>query len=122
MKIELKNYLSKNEVKYCLIGKIKGLAQENKRANQLIKNKKYREGKAWILYRRTEALGISTRYHLLAYAYLTGTYYSALEAKCREDNKPKAGKIFEIVKSHLSEYSLSYNKISEESITKWLEN
>lgn len=122
MKIELKNYLHKNEVKYCLVGKIKGLAEENKRANHLIKNKKYREGKVWILYRRRDALGVSVRYHLLAYAYLSGKHYSKLEGKCRDDNKPKAKTIFDIVKNHLSEYSLSYNKISEESIAKWLEN
>ena len=122
MKTELKNYLYKNEVKYCLVGKIKGLAEENKKASLILKNKKYREGKGWIVARRVEALNSSTRYHLLAYAFLTGKRYSKLEAKCREDNKPKAKIIFDLVKSHLSEYSLSYNKITEESISEWLGN
>lgn len=122
MKTELKNYLYKNEVKYCLVGKIKGLAEEIKKAGLILKNGKYREGKDWIIIRRIGLLNSSTRYHLLAYAFLSGKRYTKLEAKCRKDNKPKAKIIYDIVKAHLSEYALSYNKITEESISKWLES
>lgn len=119
--MKLKNYLEKNSEKYCLVGKIKGLAEENKRASLFIKNKKFKPEKTWILHRRKEALGISIRYHLLAYAFLSGKRYSSLEAKCGENNGPSIVRINEIIEQHLPQHMISYHSIGEKSITEWLE-
>jgi hypothetical protein len=119
--MKLKNYLEKNSEKYCLVGKIKGLAEENKRASLFIKNGKFKPEKVWVLFKRKDTLSISIRYHLLAYAFLSGKRYSSLEAKCGENNSPSATRINEIIGQHLPQHIITYHSIGEKSITEWLE-
>ncbi len=101
----MKNLLdTRNRV--CLVGKIKGLSEESKRAN-----------KKFNIYIKNY-IGSNVRHHLLAYAILKGLNYNSLERKCRENNKPNSKLILEIINSHLSEYQRKNYTI--EKIDQWL--
>lgn len=91
----------------CLIGKIKGLSEESKRAN-----------KKFNIYIKNY-IGSNIRHHLLAYAILKGSEYKSLERTCRENNKPNSKLVLEILNSHLYEYQK--NKVwTIEKINQWL--
>jgi len=103
--------------KYCLIGKIKGLAVEAKRVRNRLLKSKSDLAISRQMYNKL-AVGDDVRHHLLAYAFLRGTPYSVLEKKCRKDNKPNVKKILDIVLFYLNE--TSFQKLYEEKIKKWL--
>lgn len=95
----MKNALKHDFVKFILIGKIKGLALESKRARAgILKTKK--EEAAYNLAARKQLIGIDIRHHLLAYGFLRGIPYQKLERHCGEFNKPKALAIFDVIGSH----------------------
>jgi hypothetical protein len=95
----MKNALKHNYSKFILIGKIKGLALESKKARtRILKAKK--EEAVWNLSSRKRVVGIDIRHHLLAYAFLRGVSYRAVERACGKDNKPNADLIFKIVAAH----------------------
>lgn len=95
----MKNALKHDYSKFVLVGKIKGLAQESKKARaRILKAKK--EEAVWNLASRKRVVGIDIRHHLLAYAFLQGRGYHSVERSCAKDNLPNAGKIFQIVEAH----------------------
>lgn len=103
--------------KFCLIGKIKGLANESKRTRSHLDTAKSEK----IVYKlaiRKRVVGSDIRHHLLAYALLRGILYAKLEQNCREDNKPNANCILKIVHAHLSEYDCK--KWDIEKVNNWL--
>ena len=99
----MENALKHSYSKFVLIGKIKGLAQESKKTRaRILKAKK--EEAVWNLASRKRIVGIDIRHHLLAYAFMRGTAYRAVERSCAKDNLPNAGKIFQIVEAHAPTY------------------
>lgn len=95
----MKNALRQNNSKFCLIGKINGLATEVRRARKCLINSKNEEA-VWRHATRKKVVGVDIRHHLLAYAFLRGTPYKKLERCCAENNKPQAETIFKIVQAH----------------------
>lgn len=110
-----RNVLLHNSSKYCLIGKIKGLSIEAKKTRKkFLKNPEKNVGCFWTKV----VIGYDIRHHLLAYALMRGLPYSALEAKCREDNKPTASKIRAIVHAHVYPHQVVF--WTEEKVASWL--
>ena len=104
--------------KYCLIGKIKGLAVEAKRArNRLLKSKS--DSAISINMYNKLAVGADIRHHLLAYAFLRGTPYSVLEKKCRQDNKPNVKTILDIVLLHIHDIPAQWEEQYKTKIENW---
>jgi hypothetical protein len=95
----MRNALKHNYSKFILIGKIKGLASESKRARQTILKAKKPEA-VWNLAIRKQVVGIDIRYHLLAYAFLRGKSYRAVEKTCAKFNEPRAASIFKIIEDY----------------------
>lgn len=121
------NALKKNNSKFLLIGKIKGLANEARRARISIDKhaaKKNDKG-VWASAYRKYVIGIDTRHHLLAYAFLRGTPYLTVEKKCATE--PTASLIYKVVEAHAPSYVLddrgrwgqSYH-VTEDSVKQWL--
>lgn len=85
----------------CLTAKIKGLASESQKLTSDIKSKKHKLDKAsyqskyWWYYSHKRELGIDTRHHLLAYAFIRNIPYCKVENKC--EIKPSVDKIFKVV-------------------------
>lgn len=106
-----------HDFKYCLVGKINGLAEEVKRARvRLIKGKTE-------CYRNEVAItkrfiGSEARHYLLAYSFMKNVPYSSVERKCAEGNKPNAERILEIVHSHM--YYFERRKWTLDMVTAWL--
>lgn len=95
----MKNALKNNYSKFILIGKIKGLAGESKKArSRILKAKK--EEAVWNLASRKRVVGIDIRHHLLAYAFLRGVSYKSVERSCGKDNKPWADRVYKIIETH----------------------
>ena len=95
------NFFSWNgNTKFRLVGKINGLAEEVKRTRFNLVERAKAEKPVTILADRKRAVGDDIRHHLLAYAFMRGTSYHQLERKCRNDNKPSAQRIFDIIKLH----------------------
>jgi len=107
----MKNALKNNNVRFILIGKINGLAGESKKARNRI-NKATTQEAVWPLAYRKHLIGVNTRHHLLAYAFLRGIPYHKAEAKCGEFNKPNAGQIFKVVEQHAPSW-IAYDPISK---------
>jgi hypothetical protein len=107
----MKNALKHNFSKFILIGKIKGLADESKKARtRILKAKK--EEAVWNLAYRKHVVGIDIRHHLLAYAFLQGRSYRSVERNCAKDNLPKPDLIFKIIEAHAPKWTVhvgSYN-------------
>lgn len=95
----MKNALKNTNIKFILIGKINGLSGESKKTRNRIK-KAIAPEKKWPLTYRKYMIGVNTRHHLLAYAFLRGVPYRKAEAKCGEFNKPNAGQIFKVIEQH----------------------
>ena len=124
----MKNALKNNNVRFILIGKINGLADESKKARNRMKKAATPE-KKWPLAYRKHVIGVNTRHHLLAYAFLRGVPYLKAETKCGEFNKPNAGQIFKVIEQHApgwipyDSYSktggCSY-KVTLEEVNAWL--
>ena len=94
----MNNVLRHHNNKFILIGKIKGLAGESKRARQRLIKAKVETAANALAYRK-RVVGIDIRHHLLAYAFLRGTPYAKLEKNCRE--KPLAHAILQVVEGHI---------------------
>lgn len=99
----MKNALRQNNSKFCLIGKINGLATEVRRARKRLINSKNEEA-VWRHAARKRVVGVDIRHHLLAYAFLRGTTYKKLEPHCAENNKPQAETILKIIQAHAPAY------------------
>lgn len=99
----MRNFLTHNDSKFCLIGKINGLSVESKKARKRILSAK-NESAVCSFAGRKRIIGLDIRHHLLAYALLRGTPYSDLERNCREDNKPNAESILKIIQVHVANY------------------
>lgn len=99
----MKNVLKNNHSKFVLIGSIKGLAEESKRARSSLHKATSPEA-VWDLASRKRAVGGSIRHLLLAYAFLRGKDYLAVEAKCADDNKPDAKSIFKLVEANAPQW------------------
>lgn len=96
----MENALARSNSKFCLVGKINGLALQSKQARHRINKsaaKKDNKG-VWRAAYRKVIIGADTRHHLLAYAFLRGTPYSKLERECRIAPDPKL--IFQVVEAH----------------------
>lgn len=95
----MENILKRSSNKFVLIGKINGLASEARKARNRIKKAETTE-KKWPIINRKRIIGINTRHHLLAYAFLRGIEYHKLEAKCGDGNAPIPSEIFKVVEQH----------------------
>ena len=133
----MKNALRQNNSKFCLIGKINGLATEVRRARKRLISSKNEEA-VWRHAARKRVVGVDIRHHLLAYAFLRGTPYKKLERHCAENNKPQAETIFAIVQVHapictVEDHTMTkpsgevckvpvraYYKVSLSDVQKWL--
>lgn len=118
----MENALKHSNSKFILIGKIKGLALESKRARGQIRKAKKEEA-VWNLATRKRVVGIDIRHHLLAYAFLKGTSYLAVERACAKDNKPSSDKIYQIVAAHAPTYwggTWKPYKVSLTDVQVWL--
>ena|ERR1035441_4053720 len=115
------NALKNNNSKFLLIGKIKGLANEARRARISIDKhaaKKNFRG-VWHASYRKYVIGTDTRHHLLAYAFLRGTPYLMVEKKCAK--MPTASLIYKVVEAHAPNYVASnWYRVTEESVKQWL--
>jgi hypothetical protein len=100
--------------KYLLVGKINGLANQSKQARRIINNAT-EERTVWHQAYRKHVVGIDIRHHLLAYAFLRGTPYAALEPRCRIDNLPQVKKILQVIEAHMPPAVLN-----EKSMEQWL--
>jgi hypothetical protein len=121
MEMKMKNALKHNLSKFILIGKIKGLAVESKKARVCILKAKKEEA-VWNLASRKRVVGIDIRHHLLAYAFLRGVAYHAVERSCAKDNLPNAAAIFKIIEAHAPKWTPtvgSYNP-SLADVNVWL--
>jgi len=100
----MKNALKHSYSKFVLFGKIKGLAIESRKArNRILKAKK--EEAVWNLASRKRVVGIDIRHHLLAYAFLRGVAYHAVERACAKDNLPRADLVFQIIQAHAPKWA-----------------
>lgn len=123
----MKNALKKHNNRFILIGKINGLSEESKKARTRIK--KVEAEKKWPIINRKRLIGVSTRHHLLAYAFLRGIPYHKLEAKCADGNAPNSHEIFKVVETHAPTW-LPYDsytktgggtyKVSLEDVQNWI--
>lgn len=95
----MENALKTSNNRFILIGKINGLASESKKARNRIKKAETPE-KKWPIAYRKHVIGVNTRHHLLAYAFLRGLPYHKVEIKCGEFNQPSAAEIFKVVEAH----------------------
>lgn len=112
----MKNTISSN-YKFCLIGKIKGLAEEVKRARVRL-----RKGRSE-MYKQNVAMtkrfiGSEARHHLLAYAFMKHVPYALVEQKCAEDNKPHPDCILDIVHCHM--FPFQKKQWTIDMVTAWL--
>jgi len=124
----MKNALKNNNVRFVMIAKINGLAQEGKKSRIRISRAKTQEA-VWPLAYRKHLIGREARNHLLAYAFLRGIPYRKVEPKCSEFNKPTAFSIFKVVEQHAPTY-IMYDpytktggggyKATQEDVQSWL--
>lgn len=108
-----------------LIGKIKGLSEENKRVKEAYRSCRNQDHgyltKQWRLQNAKRSVKADIRHHLLAYALLRGTPYSLLERKCRSEDRPKADVILSIALAHMTEVEMRYSsEWNIEKVEAWL--
>ena len=116
----MNNVLLGTDSKFCLIGKIKGLAVEAKRARDRLLKSTSDKAVCRLAYRK-RIVSIDVRHHLLAYAFLRGVPYNSIEKNCRFDNKPKAAKILEIAHQHIVlHWEITQGHWSLEKVNQWL--
>jgi len=113
----MENVLKGHGFKFCLIGKINGMAAEAKRARQSLLKSKSVE-KVWYCTATKRFIGQDIRHHLLAYAFLRGAAYGELERKCREDHLPSSESILKIVLGHVPGYKAPAYTIDK--VNSWL--
>ena len=90
------NKLKHNYSKFIIIGTIKGLAIELKKAKVLLSRQHSIPAQSNIMS-RTSFLKYNTRHTLLAYAFLRGKTYKSAEANCSDQNKPNWAVIEKII-------------------------
>lgn len=115
------DFLRGTNSKIILIGKIKGLAEECKRARiRLLKSKSQTKSEKYAYTKYI--VGGDVRHHLLAYAFLRGTPYNVLEKKYRPGHAPNAETILNIVLAHFPTYYKRYaaTQPTLEHINNWL--
>ena len=117
----MKNLFKYNsESRFCLIGKINGLAVQSKRARGRILKGKTVASVSRLTFRKLK-LGIDVRHHLLAYAFMRGAAYRSIEKTCRKDNMPRANHILRIVNLHMVPYyNVSQDYYTIDHIEAWL--
>lgn len=118
------NLLTNNKNKFLLIAKIKGLALEIAKTHNSI-SKTIKPEYSSILSNRKVFLSDKARHALLAYGFLKGKKYKALEHKTK--SKPNANSILDEIMLYAPRYMRDSNnrfiefKPKHEDITKWLE-
>lgn len=111
-----RNYFKWNcNPKYRLIGKINGLAEDARRTRFHLVKRAKADKPVYLLAARKQAVSTDIRHHLLAYAFLRGTPYLALEPRCRPDNLPQMKKILQVIEAHMPPAVLN-----EKSLEQWL--
>lgn len=98
-----------------LVSRLRGFEVEAKSLRVKIKKAQDKERPAWRLRQAKEIIGVDARHHLLAYAFLRGIPYKALEPKCRDENGPN----IEMIISVATLFSPSY--ITDDKIRNWLD-
>lgn len=63
-----------------------------------------RRNRLWLEKR---ALGIHAREHLIAYCLLKGIQYEKIEGRCAKTNQPDLGRVFEIIRAHVTDRELA---------------
>lgn len=111
----MENFLRFGSYKFCLIGKINGLASESKKLRKRI-SKCVEEKFKNRLTLHKKFIGNEARHYLLAYAFLKGKTYLSVERKC--SIKPNVELILEIIHSNV--WSFQKSKITIQTIEKWL--
>lgn len=108
---------------FCLIGKIKGLAEQSRLARKCIAEaaKAKKESAVWDFVSTKRCIGSDARHHLLAYGFVKGTPYRMMESKCRDDNRPSARIIRLILAVNTWPSILDY-KYPVEKIEAWLKD
>lgn len=113
----MENVLNGFGFKFCMVGKINGMAVEAKRASKSLLKSKSVES-VWRCAATKRFIGEDIRHHLLAYALLRGCPYNALERKCRQDHLPSAESILKIVLGHVAGYKAPTYTIDK--VNAWL--
>jgi hypothetical protein len=116
----MKNVLKGTNSKISLIGKINGLASQTKKTRRLIKKSKSPE-RNWKYTYTKYIVGLDTRHHLLAYAFLRGALYHNLERTCRPEHLPNAASILTIVQAHDPRYRVVNGQYTIEDVKAWLD-
>lgn len=102
----MRNSIISNTALFILVGKINGLSLAVKKAkSKVVKSKVELKDIKHII---KKDIGKESRHHLLAYAFLKEIPYLTVEKKCREDNKPNAQAITNVIKSCICDYDKTY--------------
>lgn len=103
------------------VGKIKGLAEQTRLARKCIAvaAKAKKEKAVWSFTDTKRGLGVDGRHHLLAYGLFRGVPYLKMERSCRDDNRPSAQTIQNILAVHVPSWVLE-RMFSLEKINAWL--
>lgn len=112
---------------HCLIGKIKGLAEQSKHIRKCINKEEDCFKKNHLAYMK-KLVGEEARYHLLARAYIREVAYRRVERSCFYDKlpaycthlRPDAFRLATIVAGINSKYSYDSAPKLEEKIKAWL--
>lgn len=102
----------------CLMGKIKGLAEESRRTRKMMRGAST-EQKYYKLRRVKNSIRFDARHHALAYAYLRKIPYAVVEKKCNE--KPLPESILKVVMLHAFFVSFTHYKEHLTRIQNWLD-
>jgi hypothetical protein len=105
------------------VGKIKGLAEQTRLARKCIAvaAKAKKEKAVWSFTDTKRGLGVDARHHLLAYGFFRGVPYLKMERACRDDNRPNAQAILNILAVHVHPWQLE-KQYTLEKINAWLAN
>lgn len=119
----MENILRNNFSKFLLVGQINGLTWEAKKNKKKLLKAKAVEKQA-LFSSNKHYIKSNIRHRLLAYAFLSGKDYHAIERACGENNKPSTSLILNIINSldpiwHPTS-RWRYNP-NESDIQKWLE-
>lgn len=103
------------------VGKIKGLAEQTRLARKCIAvaARAKKEKSVWSFCDTKRGLGADARHHLLAYGFFRGVPYLKMERTCRDDNKPSAQSILNVLAVHVHPWQLE-KQYTLEKINAWL--
>lgn len=97
--------------KYRFSNKLNGISHQIKLARKKIINNK--DESCWSYLRKE--LGISSRHHLLAWAFVRNKSYKSMEKSFREGNAPNTSLILEIINNNFRTV-----KTTKEDLDEWL--